>query len=446
MSSTVVHVKNIAHQTSEQEVRDFFSFCGKITSLSVTPASSDSNSSQSATVTFEKETAAKTALLLDNTQLGSSQVQVSSAAGLDDLAGKQQPGEESKSDDNDISQEDKPRSRIFAEYLAHGYTISDAAIQRAIALDNKHGVSNRFTSALQNFDSKYKATDRAKGIDASYGISEKASRGWAGIHSYFEKAIGTPTGQKLAAFYTQGDKQVRDIHAEARRLADLKAGKSGSKEENAKTLETVPGTERTTCQCGGNTGVCPCQEGKCACSGCTKSGLTGEKTATGPADEVAASTSVQPLAQLSLKPVAVMSTSIRSIIPVRHAPIWVSTSYPYVCLRCRHQVSLLPLTSPIARPLSSTSGRPINDGIEKVEISPRQNWWRKKIFGEEEAAKHTQFVIEGEEKAPKRPEIRKREIDDPDYKPASTWHGLESIGGPTGWWEKEWDQDHQFFG
>ncbi|KAI4162870.1 MAG: hypothetical protein LQ342_003587 [Letrouitia transgressa] len=227
-------------------------------------------------------------------------VQVSSAAGLDDLAGKQQPGEETKSDDNDISQEDKPRSRIVAEYLAHGYTISDAAIQRAIALDNKHGVSNRFTSALQNFDAKYKATDRAKGIDASYGISEKASRGWAGIHSYFEKAIGTPTGQRLAAFYTQGDKQVRDIHAEARRLADLKAGKSGSKEENAKTMETVPGTERTTCQCGGNTGVCPCREGKCACSGCTKSGLTGEKTATGPADEVAASTDVQPLGEKSV--------------------------------------------------------------------------------------------------------------------------------------------------
>lgn len=90
MSSTVVHVghssrmpiilatnsflqvKNIAHSTSEKEVRDFFSFwsdlrildrkarliscSGKITSLSVTPASEASDSPQSATVTFEKET------------------------------------------------------------------------------------------------------------------------------------------------------------------------------------------------------------------------------------------------------------------------------------------------------------------------------------------------------------------------------------------------------
>ena len=129
--------------------------------------------------------------------------------------------------------------------------------------------------------------------------------------SYFEKALGTPTGQKLAAFYTQSDKQVRDIHAEARRLADLKAGKqqsgnkdessksnsSSSKAENEKTLQQVPGTEKTTCGCGGDTGVCPCGEGSCACSGCSKSGLAGEKSATGPAAEVAASSGVQPLGE-----------------------------------------------------------------------------------------------------------------------------------------------------
>ncbi|KAL8715177.1 MAG: hypothetical protein Q9220_001135 [cf. Caloplaca sp. 1 TL-2023] len=299
MSSTVVHVKNIAHQTSEKEVRDFFSFCGKITSLSVTPSSDAADSPQTA----------KTALLLDNTQLGSSQVQVSSAANLDDLS-KSAPSSSSDPhhpDHDDLTQEDKPRSRIVAEYLAHGYTISDGAIQRAIALDNKHGVSNRFTTALTTFDSKTKATDRARGLDASYGISEKASRGWAGLSSYFEKAVNTPTGQKLAAFYTQSDKQVRDIHAEARRLADIKGGKpegsktgaaGGSMEANEKSMSTVPGTEKTTCNCAGDTGVCPCEEGKCACSGCPKSSVTtGEKTATGPADQVAASSGVQPLGE-----------------------------------------------------------------------------------------------------------------------------------------------------
>ena len=230
--------------------------------------------------------------MLDNTQLGPSQVQVSSAASLDDIAGSSSAHHDAGSHEaDDISQEEKPRSRIVAEYLAHGYVLSDNALQKAIALDNKHGISARFTTALTNFDAKYKATDKAKGIDASYGITDKATTGWKGLSSYFEKAIGTPTGQKLAAFYTSSDKQVRDIHAEARRLADLKAGKSN-------TPAPVAGTDKTTCECGGADGKCPCTEGKCACSGCSKSSVQSEgHTATGPADTVAASTGVAPLGE-----------------------------------------------------------------------------------------------------------------------------------------------------
>jgi len=289
MSSTVVHVKNISSQTSEKEVRDFFSFCGKITNLSVTPTSDASDSPKSATVTFEKETAAKTALLLDNTQLGPSQVSVSSAANLDDIAASAGSTSTKDHDDDDIPQDEKPRARIVAEYLAHGYVLSDQAIQKAIALDNKHGVSNRFTSALANFDAKYKATDKAKGVDQSYGISQKATAGWHGINSYFEKARETPTGQKIVNFYIQGERQVMDVHAEARRLADLKAGKTAS------APEQVPGTEKTTCTCGGDEGPCTCAPGKCACSGCAKSSVGGEKSATGSADTIAASTGVAPL-------------------------------------------------------------------------------------------------------------------------------------------------------
>ena len=217
--------------------------------------------------------AAKTALLLDNTQLGNSQVHVSSAAGIDDLA-KSASGVDQSAHDEEITQEDKPRSRIVAEYLAHGYVISDGAIQRAIALDNQHGVSTRFTNALSSFDSKYKATERAKGIDASYGITEKANAGWRGLSSYFEKALGTPTGQKLASFYTQSDKQVRDIHAEARRLADLKSGKTS--ESSAEHDDSSKGESSE------------------------KSGIKGEKSATGPADEVAASSGVAPLGEKSV--------------------------------------------------------------------------------------------------------------------------------------------------
>ena len=281
--STTVHVQGISHETSEKEVKDFFSFCGKITSLSITPESDAADASKSASVTFEKETAAKTALLLDNTQLGKSQVHVNTASSLDDVASKA-GATVSSSTGEDITQEDKPRSRIVAEYLAHGYTISDTAIERALALDQKHGISNRFTTFLATFDDKYKATDKAKTVDTKYGVSDKAMGMWAGANSYFEKALNTPTGQKVRDFYVAGDKQVRDVHSEARRLADLKAGKTDSSDnppiavevsryiiEIDATLTTTQGTDKNVCKCGGAEGSCPCPPGQCACANCAKS-------------------------------------------------------------------------------------------------------------------------------------------------------------------------------
>jgi hypothetical protein len=191
-------------------------------------------------------------------------VHVSAASSIDDIASKapQSPTAGKDSDGHDIAQEDKPRSRIIAEYLAHGYIISEGAIHKAIALDNKHGISARFTNALAQFDQKYKATDKAKSVDASYGVTDKAMQGWRGLNSYFEKALDTPTGQRVRSFYLQSDKQVRDIHNEALRLANLKAGKNEP--------ELVPGTDKTVCNCGADTGNCPCEEGKCACADCGK--------------------------------------------------------------------------------------------------------------------------------------------------------------------------------
>lgn len=247
--SNTVHVKNIANQTTEDEVKAFFSFCGKISTLSITPTSDSSDSSKSATVTFEKETAAKTALLLDNTQLGPAQVHVTSGASLDEAAGGKTAGSAEESDE--LSQEDKPRSRIVAEYLAHGYVISDKAIERAIALDNQHGLSSRFTKALGDFDSKYKVSEKAQQTDAKLGVTKTANAGWQGFSSYFEKALDTPTGQRVRQFYSVGNKQVMDVHNEARHLADLKSGKSAAPSKvdaESAGLEKVPGTERTKCK------------------------------------------------------------------------------------------------------------------------------------------------------------------------------------------------------
>lgn len=284
MSANTVYVKNISSATSKKEVTDFFSFCGKIKSIEITPGAD----TQSAEVVFEKETAAKTALLLDNTQLGKTQVSVTGAEGAKEF--DESHGEK---DTDEITQEEKPRSRIIAEYLAHGYVIGDQASQRALDLDQKHGISSKFLQTLNKLDSKYKATEKAKSADQSYGISTKAQGLFHSLASYYEKAAETPTGQKVVNFYSQTQKQVEDIHREARRLADLKKAEAGTTTckcgsdssictcapgtcdcagcaKSGKSKKAVPGTDKTTCSCGGDNEACSCEVGQCACASCPK--------------------------------------------------------------------------------------------------------------------------------------------------------------------------------
>jgi len=221
-------------------------YSGKIADIKVTTE----GQTKTATVTFEKETASKTALLLDHTKLGENEINVSSPVGAtaDDGA---QPKHQAERDSDEITQEEKPRARILAEYLAHGYVVADAGLNTAIALDEKHGVSSRFLKTIQGLDEKYHATDRAKTADKSYGISSRATHLFNGLGSYFEKAGNTPTGKRIVKFYTDSSRQASDIHNEARRLADLKTQEHGGSPYKAAGLDRVFGPEKTTPPAGG---------------------------------------------------------------------------------------------------------------------------------------------------------------------------------------------------
>lgn len=122
--------------------------------------------------------------------------------------------------------------------------MADAGLKKAIDLDEKHGVSSRFLATLTNLDKKYHATDRAKTADQSYGITQRATGLLSGLGSYFEKATNTPTGRKLVQFYTNGQRQVEDIHNEARRLAELKKQEYGGSAYKAAGLDKVFGAEK----------------------------------------------------------------------------------------------------------------------------------------------------------------------------------------------------------
>jgi hypothetical protein len=213
---------------------------GKITDIHVT----SEGATKSATVTFEKETASKTALLLNHTKLGDNEITVTGSSDPEKDNGASSHKHQDDRDSDEITQEEKPRSRILAEYLAHGYVVADAGLKKAIDLDEQHGVSSRFLATLTNLDSKYHATDRAKTADQSYGITQRASGLLSGLGSYFEKATNTPTGRKLVQFYSNGQRQVEDIHNEARRLAELKKQEHGGSAYKAAGLDKVFGAEK----------------------------------------------------------------------------------------------------------------------------------------------------------------------------------------------------------
>jgi len=271
-----VSVTNISPKTTEKELRDFFSYCGKIESLSMTPSSGEEGAPLSATITFERESAAETARLLDNTELGGNAVHVESTASLEQLSREsEKAGHDAEGED--LRQEDKSKAAILAEYLSHGYAIGDQALKKGIELDEKHGVSQGFKKYIQKLEAKFHPVGTARSVDEAYQISSKATSGYNVANRYFQSALGTPTGQKVRDFYVQSSKQILDIHSEARRLADLRKAEqegqakstnpSGGSSAGAPSAG-APTSGKQTCTCGGNEGQCTCAPGTCQCDPC----------------------------------------------------------------------------------------------------------------------------------------------------------------------------------
>jgi hypothetical protein len=62
---------------------------------------------------------------------------------------------------------------------------------------------------------------RAKSVDEQHGITKQAG-------DYYSRAIASPFGQKVVAFYTQTAKQVAEVHEEATRIAQAEKEKAGT--------------------------------------------------------------------------------------------------------------------------------------------------------------------------------------------------------------------------
>ncbi|CAG7852092.1 SubName: Full=Related to SSP120-secretory protein {ECO:0000313/EMBL:CCA77016.1} [Serendipita indica DSM 11827] len=234
-----VTVSSLSSTTTEKSLSEFFSFCGKISSIQ------HESGAGTATITFEKQQAAKTALMLNGGTLDGNTIHVTSDTVTDehDTTGRASLDEGSTS----YEQHDKPRAGIVAELLAKGYVLSEHVLHKAIEVDQKQGISTRFLNYMRSLDKTLgekisgpegtvsgKAKEvvdqgyaQAKSIDEQHGISKQTQ-------DYYSRAVQSPFGQKVMAFYTQAAKQVADVHEEAKRIAELE------KEKAAHAAETAP--------------------------------------------------------------------------------------------------------------------------------------------------------------------------------------------------------------
>ncbi|KAI8357307.1 hypothetical protein EDC96DRAFT_514881 [Choanephora cucurbitarum] len=235
-SPNYVIVKNIALDSTEQTVKEFFLFCGKIKEFEL-KVDEDDEKHQVALIHFERESAAKTAALLSNALIGDSHIVAAPYFDVPSIEGDRAVD----GSENPESQETKPKSRIAAEILANGYMLQDHVVAKGLEYDNKYNVSSRLTgflstlqSNVKQFDEKYRIWDKAVNIDQKYKIGEKVQNAAQTAQSKAQAALQTPTGQKVHDLAQQTLSQIAAVHYEAKRIQGEKIHTTAAPQETPK--------------------------------------------------------------------------------------------------------------------------------------------------------------------------------------------------------------------
>lgn len=150
-----------------------------------------------------------------------------------------------------------------------------------------------------------------------------------------------------------------------------------------------------------------------------------------------------------------MSTPLRTsaaLKPISNAA-WNRSNY--ICLQCRRRAHLNPLSSS----LQSTPSLGRRNASTSRDKTPYTEKLRKKIWGTEtppgeadpygNESRFDRSKLQTEEQEPEPETVDTNAVaatSDVDYVPATTWDGLDHIGGASGWWEEAWDKENKFQG
>ncbi|KAI8971900.1 hypothetical protein BDF20DRAFT_887122 [Mycotypha africana] len=259
-SANFVLVKNISADSSEETVKQFFVFCGKIQDFEL--LMDEDQLHQTALIHFERESAAKTAILLSNALIDDSHIVATPyfETNARDEEGTASDSETTVSNDGTSAsssgvstprhQETKAKTRIVAEILANGYILQDQIVAKGLEYDTKYSLTSRFTNYLQTLttnvkqmDEKYRIWDKAVEIDNKYKIHEKVQTAAQQAQSTATAALHTPTGQKVERLAYQTLAQIAAVHYEAKKIQMEKQQQQVT--STASTASTTPVTSAT---------------------------------------------------------------------------------------------------------------------------------------------------------------------------------------------------------
>jgi len=169
-----VFVSNISPAANEKTVSDFFSFCGRIVRLSLRRDPNSPEGAQDATVTFESDSAAKTALLLTNALIVDRPITVVPYSNAEELAPVVQPSAPEIQPDltqrvYTVPDSERTKTSVVASMMAAGYVLGSDAIGKARELDEKHMISLQLKVGVEQIKAK------ANEIDAKLGITDTAT-------------------------------------------------------------------------------------------------------------------------------------------------------------------------------------------------------------------------------------------------------------------------------
>ncbi|KAJ2129884.1 Protein vip1 [Coemansia sp. RSA 678] len=202
-------VEHIHNSASEQEVRDFFSFCGSIQSIEMQPQDKEYNR---ALVVFEQEDAGKTALLLGDAHIKNVSIVVMP---LHAQNADSPPNYEHATRAVDTDYKGKPALYVAHELMAAGYMLGERVLSRASHYDAKYQVSDRTQTQARSLDNQYKFSNYLQQWDDKFKISDRAKVA-------YDKMQSNPLGKRAIFTVNEAYQSAIQMSNNAREIAERK--------------------------------------------------------------------------------------------------------------------------------------------------------------------------------------------------------------------------------